>query len=87
MFDPQALEFRRVAPVGARISSSAGPGQLSLTLQRAGTSATSGGVLATLIFQARTPGDSPVTIQQGSVSSGSGKTMSIATERTLVHVK
>ena len=86
-FDPQALEFRRAAPAAATLTASTSPGQVALTLRPQAPTATGSGVLATLVFQAKTPGDFPITLQQASVSGAAGKTIAVTTERTLVHVR
>jgi len=88
-FDPQALEFRQAAPAAATLTASTipGPGQVALTLRPQAPTATGSGVLATLVFQAKTPGDFPITLQQASVSGAAGKTIAVTTERTLVHVR
>jgi len=86
-FDPQALEFRQAAPAAATLTASTSPGQVALTLRPQAPTATGSGVLATLVFQAKTPGDFPITLQQASVSGAAGKTIAVTTERTLVHVR
>jgi len=88
-FDPQALEFRRATPAAATLTatSSPGPGQVALTLRPAAPAAAGSGVLATLVFQAKTAGDFPITLQQASVSGAAGKTIAVTTERTVVHVR
>jgi general secretion pathway protein D len=86
-FDPQALEFRRAEPGAAAVSATPGPGRVSLSLKPQGTPPAGGGVVASLIFQAKNRGEFPVMIQQASVTSGAGRTMSITTARTLVRIK
>ena len=86
-FDPQALEFRRATPAAATLTASTSPGQVALTLRPQAPGAAGSGVLATLVFQAKTGGDFPITLQQGSVSGAAGKTIAVTTERTVVHVR
>src|SRR5256885_16588574 len=83
---PRPLEFPRPPPAAATLTASTSPGQVALTLRPQAPTATGSGVLATLVFQAKTPGDFPITLQQASVSGAAGKTIAVTTERTLVHV-
>jgi general secretion pathway protein D len=96
-FDSQALEFRRAlegavleqsgAPAALTVSAGPGTGQVSLRLRRQGPSPPSGGVLATLVFQTKTAGSFPVTIQSATVMGADGNPVPATVKPTVLQVR
>ncbi len=85
-FDPQALEFHRADAGAASVSVTPGPGRVMVSLVPRGQP-TGNQVVASLVFQARTRGEFPVTIQQAVVTGEGNKAVTITTARTLVRVR
>ncbi len=96
-FDPQVLEFRQVlegeflkrdgVTSAATLSATPAAGQVELRLRRQGPPASGSGVLATLVFQAKKAGASPVVIQKSMVSGAGGKVVPVKPEIGLIRVK
>lgn len=83
-YDPKLVEFRRVGPGAAAISARAMEGQVTLTMRRQGSGGAGDSVLAMLFFQAKTKGDTALTMEsaeQGGPPGSAGK------ERALLHVQ
>ncbi|MEW6248912.1 MAG: secretin N-terminal domain-containing protein [Nitrospirota bacterium] len=86
-YDPRSLEFRRINPGAAAISARATDGQVILTLRRQGSTAAGESVLATLFFQAKSPGDFPLTLQSTAGTGPASQTLPSVTERAMVHIR
>jgi hypothetical protein len=85
-YDPALVEFRRVGPGAAAISSRATDGQVILTIRRQGTGEAGETVLAMLFFQAKAKGDTRVTLQAHTpgITSPTGAS---GTQLVMVHVQ
>lgn len=96
-FDPQVLEFRQVlegeflkrdgVTAAATLAATPSAGQVELRFRRQGNPASGSGVLATLVFQAKKTGASPVVIQKSVVTGAGGKSIPVKPEIGLVRVR
>jgi hypothetical protein len=96
-YDPKIVEFRRAMEGDllkrdngqGTITLSADPvaGRIQLQLRRQGAPVSGGGVLATLIFQAKASGASPIDIVQPSVTGASSKSIPVTVTRGQVRVR
>ncbi|MBK5281964.1 MAG: hypothetical protein JJE16_07755, partial [Nitrospiraceae bacterium] len=96
-YNPQVLEFLRTlegdlvtaGPDGSGVTVSAGssPGSVSLHFHQAGLGGRDRGVLATLVFLAKSPGLSPMAVQTVSVKGQGGAPVPVTVEQGLVTVR
>ncbi len=97
-YDPKILEFRRVVegefltrnntPASITIvSATPTAGKMTLRLQREGTPAAGSGVLATVFFQGKAVGSSPVEIQSPTVSGAGAKPIPVTVKRGQIKVR
>lgn len=96
-YNPQVLEFLRTlegdlvtaGPDGSGVTVSAGssPGSVSLNFHQAGLGGRDRGVLATLVFLAKSPGLSPMAVQTVSVKGQGGVPVPVTVEQGLVTVR
>lgn len=82
-YDPKLVEFRRVEPGAAVITTRVMNGQVILTVRRQGTSETGSRVLAMLFFQAKAKGDATLTMVAATSDTGPP----FRSERTVIHVQ
>jgi hypothetical protein len=84
-YDPALVEFRRVGPGAAAISSRATDGQVILTIRRQGMGEAGETVLAMLFFHAKAKGETRVTLQANApgLTSPAGAS---GTQLVMVHV-
>ena len=97
-YDPKVLEFRRAAEgefltrngvPGSVTITSATPtaGQMTFRFQRKGAPSSGSGVLATLFFQGKAAGSSPVEIQNPTVSGAGAKPIPVTVKRGQIKVR
>jgi hypothetical protein len=86
-YDPQVLDFLRILPGAASISSRAADGQVIVSLKRRNEGSTGEGVLAMLFFKPKTKGDVSLTVQTPPAGGTLAPPDTMITEEALVHVQ